>query len=282
MSNNKITGCRSLIILPTVLIITFFSFLFSVIAFAVPPPNPSEQSIPVQLRLIRGALDDMKIQIQKSKDDLSAQMTTMEVNLSDQMDTMEVNLSDQMTTMDSDLKAELDYLYIEVTTDYIELTTELCFDLGIGLEGKIGAEGELGAGWTLGANVKITAKGDAGLAGGLGLGNEVCINVPLYSVASMPTPFTATGDFDELVGYIAWPSQQLVPMIADLYTTIMPSALETQTAVYNLTNPNMAQPYNSTNYAKLCSCAKRSNNSSSTYPIKESKEPPFSFILLKK
>ena len=136
-------------------------------AFAKQPPNPHEQSVPVQLRLIREYLVVME-------ERLGTQMTDMEGRLSTQMTDMEGRLDDTLLT----LQLTADEIYDVVTAVNIDMTTTLCFDLNVAHEESVGGHGEFGVGWpnVLDAKAVFEAAGSYGF--GVGMGNQICIQVP--------------------------------------------------------------------------------------------------------
>lgn len=222
-------GGKSHTKLYSLLSVTFFTFMFSAIVFAIPPTNPSEQSIPVQLRLIRVALDNLSVQIIDTEGRLTDKLTTLQASsdaLQGSTDTLQTSVDDlQVTTGD---------IYNEVTAVNIEMTTQVCFDAAAKFEATVGIHDEVGIGWPNVLSAKAILQGEGGFGGELGVSNQICIHVPLYSVESYDQLLTNGGEFDDLIAAIALPSQAVVPVIAEVYTALMPTPDESLEAMNNV------------------------------------------------
>lgn len=201
----------------------FISLFLSSTAFAAKPPNPTEQSVPVQLRIIRTHLDQ-----------LTTQMTTLEDNMNDRLSALQVS-ADNLQGSTNAIQLTANDIYDVVTEVNIEMTTELCFSAGAKVEGTVGIHDEAGIGWPNVLSAKATLQGEGGFGGELGVANQICIQVPLYSVASIQPLFTNGDEFDDLIAALALPSQAVVPIIADVYTALMPTPDEAFQAIGNVT-----------------------------------------------
>jgi len=207
-----------------------FSLLISPIALADPPPDPKEQSVPVQLRLIRGNLVLME-------ERLSQQMTDMEGRLDSTMADIQSSVNVGNGKLDV-LQSSADDIYDVVTAVNVELTTTLCLDEGVtgALDG--GAHGEFGVGWPNVLDAKAILQGNAGFAVGVGVGNQICIEIPLYSVASNLELLNSTNwdttEFDEMVAFVGGAAQTVMPFYAAIYGELMPTPAQAIEALDNV------------------------------------------------
>jgi hypothetical protein len=199
-----------------VMCLSFF-LLFTSIAFAGPPPDPEEVSVPVQLLLIREALDD-----------LSQQLTDTESRLNDKLGQLQNDV-----TLGND---KLDTIYKEITRVDITMTTVLCFDVGVNHDERVGGHGEFGVGWPNVLDAKAIVQADGGYGINVGIGNQICIEVPLYSVESFKTQFDNDLEFDTMVKSLAYPSQEIIPIIGTIYGELMPTPEEAIEATGNVIN----------------------------------------------
>jgi len=202
------------------------SLLISPLAFAKPPPDSSEQSVPVQLRLIRENLVLME-------ERLARQMTEMEGRLDSTMADIQSSIDVGNGKLDV-LQQSANDIYGVVTEVNIELTTTLCFDAGAKFEGGVGIHDEVGIGWPNVLSAKAILQGEGGFSGELAVASQICVEVPLYSVESYDQLFTNGNEFDELIAAIALPSQTYVPVIAEVYTAVMPTPDEAFLAMANV------------------------------------------------
>lgn len=160
------------------------------------------------LAVLDGKLDALKVQLQSVDDRLNAKLDTALAKL--------------------DLQgADLAFLVedAESVEKDIKISNTLCFSASVFHKIDLGIKTELGAGWSLAANVKAAAALNGTVLGyNLNLAEKICINVPLYKVASDPlADFDNTEDFDQLIADIVAPSQAVIPLVATLYTAVMPS-----------------------------------------------------------
>ena len=202
------------------------SLLISPLALADPPPDPKEQSVPVQLRLIQENLVLMEAR-------LARQMTDMEGRLDSTMADIQNSVNVGNGKLD-DLQQTADDIYGVVTEVNIELKTTLCFDAGAKFEGGVGIHDEVGIGWPNVLSAKAILQGEGGFGGELAVASQICVEVPLYSVASYNQLFTNGGEFDDLIAAISLPHQSIVPIIAEVYTAVMPTPDEAFLAMANV------------------------------------------------
>ena len=155
------------------------------------------------------------------------------------------DLSNQILDSENRLDARLDMLQgdlfflvaaAESQEQDITIATTLCFGIAISNELAVGGNVEGGAGWPNVAHVELKAMIDAKLFGlESGIAEEICIEVPLHTIASAPLPdFINTTDFDDLISAIVLPSQAVIPLVGTLYTAVMPSKLEVMAATENV------------------------------------------------
>lgn len=222
------------VLLPVFFMGLFMSIFISSTAFAAKPPNPSEQSVPVQLRLIRTHLDQITAQVTAFEGRLTTQMTALEDNMNGRLSTLQLSADNLQGRTDA-LQLTADDIYDVVTEVNIDMTTQLCFDAGAKFEGTVGIHDEAGIGWPNVLSAKAIVQGEGGFGGELGVVNQICIQVPLYSVASNQPLFTNGQEFDDLIAALALPSQSVVPIIADVYTALMPTPDEAFQAMGNVT-----------------------------------------------
>jgi len=213
----------------SVLMGVLFSLLISPIALADPPPDPKEQSVPVQLRLIRENLVLME-------ERLSLQMTEMEGRLDSTMADIQSSVDVGNGKMDV-LQASANEIITTLNTPVIGITTQLCLDEKVMAAIAGGAHGEFGVGWPNVLDAKAIINGDAGFGVEVGLGNQICIEIPLYSVDSDETfldylDFNTT-EFDFMISSVAAGAQLTVPIFAEIYGALMPTPEEAVEAFDN-------------------------------------------------
>jgi hypothetical protein len=202
------------------------SLLISPIALADPPPDPKEQSVPVQLSLIRENLVLME-------ERLAQQMTDMEGRLDSTMGDIQSSVNVGNGKLD-DLQVSADEIFNVVTAVNIELTSTLCFDASGKFEAFVGIHDEVGIGWPNVLSAKAILQGEGALGTELAVANQLCVEVPLYSVESYKQLFTNGGEFDDLIAALALPSQSVVPVLAEVYTELMPTPDEAFLAMANV------------------------------------------------
>ena len=122
----------------------------------------------------------------------------------------------------------------------ITISSTLCFGHAFSNELLVGFGGEFGAEWPMLLSVNAKGKVELKLAGTeVNLGSEICIEVPLYKIASDPLPeflddIDDTEDFDDLINDITGPSRAIIPAVATLYTKVMPSQERAMQATANV------------------------------------------------
>ncbi len=216
------------------------SLLISPIALADPPPNPKEQSIPVQLKLIRENLVLMEARLAQQMTDMEGRLDSTMGDIQGSVDVgngklnvLQQSANDLQQSADG-LQLTANDIYGVVTEVNIELTTTLCFDAGAKFEGGVGIHDEVGVGWPNVLSAKATLQGEGGFSGELAVASQICVQVPLYSVESYNQLFTNGNEFDELIAAIALPGQSIVPVIAEVYTAVMPTPDEAFLAMANV------------------------------------------------
>jgi hypothetical protein len=202
------------------------SLLISPLAFAKPPPDPSKQSVPVQLRLIRENLVLMEKR-------LARQMTEMEGRLDSTMADIQSSVDVGNGKLDV-LQQSANDIYGVVTEVNIELKSTLCFDAGAKFEAGVGIHDEVGIGWPNVLSAKAILQGEGAFSGELAVASQICVEVPLYSVESYKQLFTNGDEFDDLIAAIALPGQTVVPVFAEVYTAVMPTPDEAFLAMANV------------------------------------------------
>lgn len=223
MLDNRLLFWKSVLCRP-LLIGVLISLLVSPLALADPPPDPKEQSIPVQLRLIR---ENMVLMEER----LSGQMA----NIQSSVDVGNGKLDNLQISADL-LQVTSDHIYNVVTAVDIELTHTVCFEGGANFEVMMGIHDEVGIGWPNVLSAKAIFQGEGAIAGGAAVNGQFCVEVPLYSVESwVPLFDNQGGEFDDLVAALALPSQSVMPVIAKIYTELMPTPDEAILAVANVT-----------------------------------------------
>lgn len=197
-------------------------------------PREDAKSVPEQLELIRQNLADLERR-------LSDQISDVETNLSDQLTDAESNLSTQLdgvqAGVDSNNQTLQDILGV-VTAANVDITTELCLDQGILANLSGGGHGLIGAGWDEVLDVEANLSIDAIFGAEVGIGNQLCIQVPLYQVASAE-PLSDildfdTSEFDMMLAGVAAGARSVVPTFAAVYTALAPTPEEAAMALENV------------------------------------------------
>lgn len=133
---------------------------------------------------------------------------------------------------------DLDFLVEDAESQEkdIKISSTLCFAHAFYNKLDVGFGGEFGAEWPMLVSVNAKGKVDLKLAGTqLNLGSKICIKVPLHKLASAPlADFNNTEDFDDLIAGILAPSQAIIPLVATLYTAVMPSQEQAMEATANV------------------------------------------------
>lgn len=223
MLDNQLLLWRS-IVYRSLFMGVMISLLISPIALADPPANPKEQSVPVQLTLIQ---ENMVL--------MEARLSQIMADIQSSVDVGNGKLDDLQASADT-LQLTADNIYGVVTEVNIEMTTTLCFDAGAKFEGSVGIHDEVGVGWPNVLSAEAVLEGSGAIGGELAVSSQLCIDVPLYSVESYDQLFTGDGgEFDALIRTLALPSQTIVPVIANIYTELMPTPDEALEAMNNFT-----------------------------------------------
>jgi len=159
-----------------------------------------------------------------------AEIQAMQAQLDAKLDTLEsgVNANDVALAL---AHTKLDMVGLSVnevfeSVNSTEITTELCFTMQHSFAAKIGGQGEIGVGWpnVLDAKLALAVEGSSDI--GVGLGNEICIQVPLYSVyveqdESWLLPLVKD-QLDDLFSTVTVAAQTVVPVMGSLYAITLP------------------------------------------------------------
>jgi hypothetical protein len=198
------------------------SLLVSPLALADKPPDPGEQSVPVQLLMIRDTLAEM------------------EGRLSDKLDNIQTGVNGNSTALghiqtgvDSNgaalggLSGQLDDRFLELmeSVNSVEVTTQICLSAEFVAEMGLGEHGEAGVGWPNVLDAKLTIVEDAGLKLGSGLGEEICIQIPLYSLfveGQLIMPTDAETQLNDLITTVSQPAMNSVVLMSYLYQQTLP------------------------------------------------------------
>lgn len=228
MLDNQLLLWRSLVY-RSLFMGVMISLIISPIALADPPANPKEQSVPVQLTLIQDYLVLMEA-------NLSQQMTDMEVRLDSTMADIQGSVDDSNAALGI-LNAKANEIITTLNTPVIDITTQLCLDESVMAAMAGGAQGEFGVGWPNVLDAKVAINGEAGFGVEVGVGNQICIQIPLYSVDSNETFLNYldfdTQEFDDMVASYAAGAQLTVPIFAEIYGELMPTPEEAVEALDN-------------------------------------------------
>ena len=220
-----------------IVLLTYAGFLA-----AAPPESSEENGLPrymeSEFAIIKGMLE---LNAQKM-DALSAQLDGVKTELKADIFSAKKEINDRIEVLAGEVDDVL-FLLNEPDKD-IQLTTEVCFDLGASWDWALSSKASLGLGWDVGIKVdafaELSAPGPFPIlapipplwfttipivpAVSAGVGGTLCVNVPLYSVATNDhwTADFDTKEFDDLIASIAMPSQYLLPGLANVYGKVMP------------------------------------------------------------
>jgi hypothetical protein len=186
--------------------------MFPAISSAVPATSVGNPEIVRQLKIVNRTLAALSTQIDESENRLQERLDILEGDL--------IFLVEDAQSVEKDIK----------------ISSSVCFAHGFYNKLDVGFGAEFGAEWPLLVSANAKGKVDLRLAGTkLDLGSKICINVPLYKLASDPlADFSNTADFDQLIADLVAPSQAIVPLVATLYTVIMPSKEEVMLTTANI------------------------------------------------
>jgi len=232
------------------------------VAVAKAPEPSDEKGIPQYMAAEFEAVRTMLEENAQALAELKLQLEAVESSLQTEIHLARDDVRAEIESRTDSLSAQLDLLGTDVVDVLailnepekdIQLTTELCFDLGASWDwaytGKLELGLEADVGLSGGAKVEVSTPGVVPVmiippfttpipmipAVSSGIGNTVCLTVPLYAVASNEPWITDldTDSFDDLVSAIASPAQNLMPMLADGFGQIFPKPSSSMTMVSN-------------------------------------------------
>ena len=209
------------------------SLLFPAVASAQSSKSVGNPEIIAQLVIVKATLADLKTQLQ-----------TVENRLISEIESAENRLNAKLDAQGDDLNAKLDaqgidlgFLVADAESQEKDITISktLCFSVAAAKALEIGGHAEAGVGWPNVLDAKLVIQLDGKTGFELGLSDQICIDVPLHKIASAPlAEFNNTQDFDDLIAAIVAPSQAVIPLVATVYTAIMPSQEQAMQAMGNV------------------------------------------------
>lgn len=242
MINHRLRRC-------TVFLCTFLLVSYAGFSAAAPPEFAGDKGFP---QYVEGEFDLVKQMLEENAAKLDRNADMMEA-LSTQLSGVEANLKAEIVLAKREINAKVDLLAQDVEDVLfvlnepdkdIELTTEVCFDVGTSWDWVLSTKASLGVGWDIGfkgdAFAELSGPGPFPIltpvpptyfttipivpAVSAGVGGTLCVNVPLYSVASNGywDPKFDTKEFDDLIARIAAPAQGMLPGLAHVYGKVMP------------------------------------------------------------
>lgn len=218
----------------------FFLVFFSGVAGAAPPEPEKGNGVP---QYMAGEFEEVKrlLEVNAAKmDALNAELLRVESRLQGDIATAKIEIMNHVASeIGQATEAIKDDLGLLLNDD-IEMTTEFCFDLGAAWDWAYTGKLAGGLGW------EAVLKGEASLelatpgilpfpyfalpivpSLNAGVGNAICITVPLYSTESgallIAEDDIDTESFDNFVQVVASPAQTLVPLIADVFGEVFPA-----------------------------------------------------------
>lgn len=221
-----------------------FTMLVSYAGFlaAAPPDLSEDNGIPRYLENEFAAIRQMLELNAQKLDELSAQLAEVETELKADIGSAKEEVKTDMAVLSGKVDDALAIL--NAPDKDIELTTEVCFDLGASWDFVYSAKLTAGLGWEGG--VKLDGVAELSMPGGVivpapippmwttalpifpalssSVGSTVCLTVPLYSVASNEHWITDfdTSDFDRVIAGVALPAQTILPGLAKAISDVMP------------------------------------------------------------
>lgn len=142
-----------------------FMLMLSTSAWAVRGEVPD--GVTDQLEQVRAVLTGMQEQLDEMQNGIgenASDLDALETEIGAQMDLIDISNNDVFEAVNS-----------------AEVTTKLCFDTSAAMGLKLGGVGEFGASWTKVLHVEAAFELDEFWNLDMGVGSEVCIQVPLYS-----------------------------------------------------------------------------------------------------
>ena len=213
----------------------FLSLLFPAVGLA--KSNAGNPEIIAQIGIVKQTLAELGNKLDALDEKLDAQGVDLNLKL-DALDTKLDAQEDDLNVKLAALGGDLDFLVEDAESQEKDITISntLCFSAAAYKAFEIGVHAEAGVGWPNVLDAKLVAEIDAKAIGiDINLSEQICIEVPLYKVASAPlAEFNNTQDFDALIADIVAPSQAIIPIVATLYTAVMPSKAEAMQATANV------------------------------------------------
>lgn len=225
----------------TVVLATCLLASYAGLSIAAPPATLEAGGVPAYLEREFAVIKEMLELNAQKMDALSAQLDGVNTELKAEIVSTRQEINDRVELLAADVDEVL--VTLNEPDKDIQLTTEVCFDLGASWDWALASKASMGVGWDIGFKIdafaELTGPGPLPVpalppllvttlpvipAVSAGVGGNLCVNVPLYSVASNDywTADFDTQEFDDLVASVAMPAQFLLPGLANVYGKVMP------------------------------------------------------------
>ncbi|MCH7869307.1 MAG: hypothetical protein IH881_16560 [Myxococcales bacterium] len=159
-----------------------------------------------------------------------ADMRTMQARLDAKLNTLQSSADSTSESLNlAHTKLDMvDSSIIEVfeSVNSVEVTTQVCMSAEFATSVGLGEHGEAGVGWPNVLDAKLVVQEDAGLALATGLGQEICIQIPLYSVfveGQLAISPGAKNQLDELIALVSQPALNQAAVVGEIYYQTVPS-----------------------------------------------------------
>jgi len=230
MINHRLRRC-------TIFLCTFLLVSYAGFSAAAPPEFAGDKGFP---QYVEGEFALVKQMLETNAAMLDRNAQKMDA-LSVQLDGVKTELKADIAALAADVYEVL--VILNEPEKDIQLTTEICFDIGAYWEyaytGKVAAGLGIEAGISGELQVELTTPGIVPVmllppfsvpipmipAVTAGISDTVCLTVPLYAVASDKIWIEDfdTRSFDTLVSSVALPVQYLLPGLAEIFGKVLPS-----------------------------------------------------------
>lgn len=222
--------------------VSVFILVFaSGVSNAAPPDPDKGNGVPQYMAVEFEMVKQMLAENAAKMDALNAELLRVESQLQGDIAAAKIEIMNHVATEIGQATEVITYDLGLLLNDDIEMTTEFCFDLGAAWDWAYTGKLAGGLGW------EAVLKGEASLElatpgilpvpflGGLpivpslnaGVGNAICITVPLYSTESgellIAEDDINTESFNNFVQVVASPAQTLVPLLADVFGEVFPA-----------------------------------------------------------